>query len=91
MGNSHRPGSARQWCFAAMPVCCQLELMRHIEQFGFREILANQMHPNWQAIDYSGRYRHAGQARQIHGDGVDVFKIHGYRIRLRTQLERSMR
>ena len=63
-----------------MPVSVQLILVGDVEQATFLEIRCKQLHAHWQAIDKTGWHRQARQAREVGGNGVDVFQVGRNRI-----------
>ena len=64
------------WRFR-MPITRQLHLMRCAKDFGFGEVVADKLHADGQsaAAETCGQGQ-GGQSGQIHGDGVDVGKVH---------------
>ena len=60
-----------------MPITRQLHLMRCAKDFGFGEVVADKLHADGQsaAAETCGQGQ-GGQSCQIHGDGVDVGKVH---------------
>ena len=71
-----------------MPVSRLLVAMRQIQQPGLGKVVADQLQADRQAVNDTAGNRHAGQASQVDGDGVDVGQVHLHRIRsLFAQLE----
>src|SRR5574343_102180 len=71
-----------------MPIRCQLKAMGNIEQLVLRKVVADQLQADRQAPGKTTGNRHAGQAGQVHCNGVDVRQVHlDWISRLFAQLE----
>ena len=60
-----------------MPVGCLLKTMGNIEQFGFRKIIADQLHANGFAIAQTRWNRYSRQTCQVDRNGVNILQVQG--------------
>ena len=63
-----------------VPVADLLVLVRGLQKPGFIEIVADQLHTDWQTVDEPSRQRHAGQPGEVQRYRVDILQVHAHRI-----------
>ena len=57
-----------------------LVLVGGVQHWAFGKIVADDLQADGQTIGQATGDGHTGQARQVSGDGVDVFQIHSHRV-----------
>ena len=63
-----------------MPPSHLLILVSYVQQMAFGEVIANDLHPDWEVIRKPNRQGHAGKSGQVDGDGINVGQIHRDRV-----------
>src|SRR5690625_7651623 len=73
-------GSVNTWCGARVEIGFLLESVRYIEQACLVKIVADDLQTYRLVVHQSAGHGQGLKARQVGGDGVNIFQVHGNRI-----------